>query len=62
MTAQDIANELLREWQECDADELKYLKKLTATHLAMNADSDRATSTYDDNIEAPGAEGFSHAG
>jgi hypothetical protein len=47
MTAQDIATELLREWQECPPDEMQLMKDLTAVHLSMNTDSDRATGTYD---------------
>lgn len=53
MTAQDIANELLREWQSCPADELQLMKELTAVHLSMNYESDRATGTYEDEIDAP---------
>lgn len=48
MTAQEIATELLREWQECPADELQLLKELTATHLSMNVESDRARGTYEE--------------
>lgn len=48
MTTQEIATELLREWQSCPADEMQFLRELTAAHLSMNTDSDRATGTYDD--------------
>lgn len=49
MTAQEIATELLREWQECPAEEMRYLKEMTAAHLGMNTDSDRAHGVYEDN-------------
>lgn len=48
MTTQEIADELLREWQQCPPEELQLMKELTAVHLSMNTDSDRATGTYDE--------------
>lgn len=51
MTTQEIATELLREWQECPADELQLMKELAAVHLSVNTDSDRAWGVFDDMSE-----------
>lgn len=54
MTAQEIATELLREWQECPlppAERLKeidYEKELLLVRMSVIYTSDAARGTYDD--------------
>lgn len=52
MTAQEIATELLREWQECPAEEMQLMKELTLVHLHFNTDCDRALGVFDE-LDAP---------
>lgn len=53
MTAQDIANELLREWQQCPLppaerlEEIDYENDLLRVRMSVNYTSDAAVGTYD---------------
>lgn len=55
MTAQQIADELLREWQECDAPtaerlaEIDYQREMVCVRLSVQCPSEAATGTYDDH-------------
>lgn len=53
MTAQDIANELLREWWQCDAPaserlaEIDFQRDMVCVLLSFQCPSEAATGTYD---------------